>query len=303
MAVSNIGGGEKAPALGRVMFLDGQSELPMLEVNTPWSTAEIYLHGAHVTNFTRKGEPKLLFMSQCSRFDPQQPIRGGIPIIFPWFGPREGMPQHGFARLKTWDLREFSPAPDGSVSVRFQLPECPEASAFPPYSAEYIVTVDRALTLTLKVTNDSKDEPFTFENALHTYFEVGDITAVGIRGLAGTEYLDKVADFARKKETAEEIRIACEVDRTYINTTNTVEIVDRQLSRKITVEKHGSASSVVWNPWIAKAQQMPDFANDEYLHMVCVESGNVGPNKITLPPGESSTLVVKLSCQPWPATG
>lgn len=273
----------------------------MLEVNTPWSTAEIYLHGAHVTHFTRKGEAPLLFMSQCSRFAAEQPIRGGIPIIFPWFGPREGLPQHGYARLKAWDLKEVSPAPDGSVSVRFQLPDCPEASSFPAHSAEYIVTVDRALTLTLKITNDSKDEPFTFENALHTYFQVEDITAVGIGGLAGLEYLDKAADFARKKETAEEIRISSEVDRTYLNTTGPVEILDARLSRKILVEKHGSVSTVVWNPWIAKAQQMPDFGNDEYQHMVCVESGNVGPNQVTLPPGETSTLVVKLGCERWSA--
>ncbi len=301
MGASNIGTGKQAPALGRVMFLDGQSELPMLEVKTSWSTAEIYLQGAHVTNFTRTGEPPLLFMSQCSRFAPEQPIRGGVPIIFPWFGPREGLPQHGFARLKAWDLKEFSPAQDGSVSVRFRLPDCPEASGFPACSAEYIVTVDHALTLTLKVTNDSKDD-FIFENALHTYFEVADVTAIGIRGLAGVEYLDKVADFARKKETAEEIRISSEVDRIYLNTTGAVELLDPRLSRKITIEKHGSVSTVVWNPWAARAQQMPDFGNDEYQRMVCIESGNVGPNKITLPPGETSTLAVKLSCQPWSAS-
>jgi len=297
MAVSNAGAKEKVQTLGRVMFLDGQSELPMLEVSTPWSTAEIYLHGAHVTNFTRKGEPPLLFMSQCSRFAPDQPIRGGVPIIFPWFGPREGLPQHGFARLKTWDLKEFSPAPDGSVSVRLRLPDCPEASTFPPYTAEYVVTANQGLTLTLKVTNESREESFTFENCLHSYFEVGDVRAISIKGLAGCTYIDKVANFAREKETSEEIKISSEVDRTYINTTSAVEIFDPRLARKISVEKQGSMSTVVWNPWVAKAQQMPDFANDEYLRMICVESGNVGPNQITLPPGGSSSLVVKLTCQ------
>ena len=32
----------------------------------------------------------------------------------------------------------------------------------------------------------------------------------------------------------------------------------------------------------------------EYQEMVCVESGNVGPNKLTLRPGQSSTLSVTL---------
>src|SRR6266705_1927287 len=103
---------------GRVSFMEGRGEMPMLEVTTAWSTAEIYLHGAHVTHFKKKEGQPLLFLSQCSRFAENEPIRGGIPVIFPWFGPREGMAQHGFARTKNWDLKEFVPAADGSVSVR-----------------------------------------------------------------------------------------------------------------------------------------------------------------------------------------
>ncbi len=283
---------------GRVSFMDGQGELPMLEVTTAWSRAEIYLLGAHVTQFQRLNEPSWLFMSQCSRFNDGQPIRGGIPIIFPWFGPREGLPQHGFARFKSWALKEVVSAPDGSVSVRFQLPDCPEGSAFLPFTVEYIVTVDKNLQLELVVTNNSKDEAFTFENCLHTYFEVGDINAVSLTGLKGVSYLDKVAHFAQKTQTDEAIRISSEVDRIYLNTTEPVEIHDPQLGRKLIVEKQGALSTVVWNPWIAKAQQMPDFGNDEYQGMVCVESGNVASNQISLPPGESSHLKVMLKSEP-----
>ena len=147
MPSSNLEQEPKPGTPGRVTFMDGRGELPMLEISTRWSTAEIYLHGAHVTHFKKKDEPPLLFLSQCSRFAEHEPIRGGIPIIFPWFGPREGMGQHGFARIKTWELKDFVPAPDGSVSVRFCLPESPEASGFPAFSAEYTVTVNESLTL------------------------------------------------------------------------------------------------------------------------------------------------------------
>jgi glucose-6-phosphate 1-epimerase len=287
----------KPEALGRVTFLDGQGELPMLEISTAWSTAEIYLHGAHVTQFRKKDEPPLLFVSQCSRFNEGQPIRGGIPVVFPWFGPREGLGQHGFARVKIWDLKEFAPAPDGSVSVRFRLPDCPEASAFPPFTADYSVTVNQSLTLQLVVTNQSKDAEFTFENCLHSYFEVGDVTAISIHGLNGLSYLDTVAGCVEKTEASNSLRIASEVDRIYLNATGTVEILDPRLGRKIRVEKQGSASTVVWNPWIAKARRMPDFGDEEYARMICVESGNVASNSITLPPGGSSTLTVKLSSE------
>ena len=98
--------------------------------------------------------------------------------------------------------------------------------------------------------------------------------------------------------SSEAIRISSEVDRTYLNTTGEVEVLDERRSRKIRIEKQGSVSTVVWNPWIAKAQQMPDFGNDEYERMVCVESGNVGSNIIRLPPGERSKLMVQLSSEP-----
>jgi len=287
----------KGGPAGRVVFIDGRGELPMLEVSTAWSTAEIYLHGAHVTHFQKKGDSPLLFLSQCSRFAENEPIRGGVPVIFPWFGPREGMPQHGFVRLKNWELKEVAPAADGSVSVRFSLPEYPEASAFPPFSVEYVVTVNESLGLELLVTNKSQ-EAFTFENCLHTYFEVGDVSAVSVTGLKGANYLDKVANFAQKKEAGEALKVSSEVDRIYLNTSDPVEILDQKLGRKIRVEKHGSVSTVVWNPWMAKAQQMPDFGNDEYQRMLCVESGNVGANSIRLPPNETSRLTVKLTSAP-----
>jgi glucose-6-phosphate 1-epimerase len=297
MTISASADKAKPEALGRVTFLDGQGELPMLEITTAWSTAEIYLHGAHVTQFKKKNEPPLLFVSQCSRFTEGQPIRGGIPVIFPWFGAREGLGQHGFARIKSWDLKEFAPAPDGSVSVRFRLPDCPEVAAFPPFTADYIVTVNQALTLQLIITNQSKDAEFTFENCLHSYFEVGDVTAISIAGLKGASYLDKFAGFVEKTETSDALRIASEVDRLYEDASGTVEILDPRLGRRIIVAKQGSASTVVWNPWIAKSRQMPDFGDEEYERMICVESGNVASNSITLPPGGSSTLTVKLSSE------
>jgi D-hexose-6-phosphate mutarotase len=279
----------------RLTFLDGRGDLPMVEITAMWSTAEIYLHGAHVTNFKKHDEAPILFLSQCSRFEANQPIRGGIPVIFPWFGAREGMTMHGFARIKAWEIKEIVPAPDGSVSMRFRLPNYPEAGAYPPFLAEYVVTVNEALTLELIVTNNSTEESLEFEECLHTYFAVEDVGAITVAGLKGHSYLDKVANFAKKTETDEAIRIASEVDRIYLDASGAVEIHDAKLKRVIRVAKENSTSTVVWNPWIAKAQQMPDFGNEEYQKMVCVESGNVNVNKLTLAPGRTSTLKVTLN--------
>ena len=284
---------------GRVAFLDGNGDLPKVGIHSASSDAEIHLDGAQVTHFQKKDEAPLLFLSQFSRWQSGQPIRGGVPIVFPWFGAREGGAlMHGFARIKTWELKEIIPLPNGDVSLRFCLPDSAEAALMPKFSAEYTVTVGKALTLKFTVTNVSPDHDFTFENCLHTYFLIGDIGAVSVSGLKGVAYLDKTDNLARKTESADHIKIAQETDRIYLDTTSAVEIHDSKLQRRVSIEKSGSLSTVVWNPWIAKAQQMSDFGNEEYLKMLCVESGNVADNRITLPAGKSATLKVQITSAP-----
>ena len=284
---------------GVLSLVSGSGNLPMLWVDTEWSVAEIYLHGAHVATFQRKNEPALLFLSEESEFTEGKAIRGGVPVILPWFGAREGDVAHGFARTKTWELKETKREADGSVRIVLRLADCPEIAKWPtPFAAEYTVTVGKSLKLELKIENVSKERELVLEDCLHTYFEVGDIGSVTVKGLKGVEYLDKVAGMAKKTETNEEIRITSEVDRVYMDTAGEVEVRDTKLKRLIRVKKSGSSAAVVWNPWIEKAKAMADFGDEEYLTMICVESGNVGKNKLTIAPGKSHTMRVELTTEP-----
>jgi D-hexose-6-phosphate mutarotase len=276
----------------KIIFSEGNAGLQKLGIHTEHSDAEIYLQGAHVTKFQRKGEAPLLFLSENSRFEKGHPIRGGVPIIFPWFGAREGKPAHGFARNLIWNLEEISSDAE-NVTLKLRLPDSPEAKDFPKFAAEYFVTIGETLALELRITNQSNDN-FSFENCLHTYFHVGNIQRTSVLGLKEIEYLDKVENFARKKEGADEIRFSGETDRVYLNTTGACEIHDAELKRKILIKKSGSISTVVWNPWIEKSKAMADFGDDEYLRMVCVESGNVAENRVDLRSGETASLNVAL---------
>ena len=275
---------------GHITLGEGNGGLPKILIDSKWSVAEIYLHGAHLTHFQKKGEPPLLFMSGSSEFNSSKAIRGGVPIIFPWFGPHEKLQAHGFARTSTWNLTATSLLGDGSVELHFQLPEAET------FDVEFIVTVGKCLIMELRVTNVGSEKS-TFESCLHTYFQISDIHAVSITGLQNVAYHDKVEDLDAL-ETATVIRFDREVDRVYFDTTSTTEIIDPGLKRTILVEKSGSDSTIVWNPWIEKSKRMADFGDDEYLQMVCVESGNVSANKITLPPGECAVLKVNVSSEP-----
>jgi glucose-6-phosphate 1-epimerase len=282
----------------RVQFVPGNGDLTKVVVTATVSTAEIYLHGAHLTGFQKNGEPPLLFLSGKSHFTPGKPIRGGVPICFPWFGDRDADVAHGYARITEWEIAKTSATRDGkSVSLHFRLPVLPERIAWENLRAEFIVTVSDQLTMELIAMNDS-NVTMEIENCLHTYFHVGDIGAVSLTGLQGAPFLDNAVggNGARKVENDPTLRITRETNRIYQGTTNAVEIRDEHFQRIIRVAKYNSASTVVWNPWTT--QLLADFDPAEHKHMVCVESANVKQDKISLAPGQTTTLKVVLSSRP-----
>ena len=270
-----------------VTLATGHGGLQKVIIETPWSSAEIYLHGAHITHFGKKGEEPLLFVSDSSEFAPQKAIRGGVPIIFPWFGKREGAPAHGFARTSLWELTETQLLADRAIALHFRMLDAGNLKV------EYCVTVGKTLKMELMVTNLASTD-FSFENCLHTYFQISAIGAISITGLSGVSYSDKLKDGDALK-TCSSIRFTEEVDRVYFDTVVAVEIEDPGFKRTIRIEKSGSHSTVVWNPWIEKSKNMADFGDQDYLQMVCVESGNIGKNNLTLPLGKCAVLSVELS--------
>jgi D-hexose-6-phosphate mutarotase len=82
------------------------------------SSAEILLYGATVISWKCRGanddEPvERLFVSSKAFLDGSKAVRGGIPVVFPFFGAptrpeHSQLPQHGYARTSNWKW-------DGSV--------------------------------------------------------------------------------------------------------------------------------------------------------------------------------------------
>ncbi len=274
---------------GVVSFRLGEGGLPCVDIHTAQAEATVYLHGAHVTHYQPKGQSPVLFMSGKSMFEAGKPIRGGVPICFPWFGPKSGDPKapgHGLVRQKDWVVEAATRQADGSVEVTLALTSDDAMLKDWPheFTARFIVCVGAALELTLEITNRSA-ATCRYEEAMHTYLAVADVRTVGITGLGGTTYIDKVRSMERFAEGAAPIAIAGETDRVYLNTQAAVTVSDPAARRRITVSKEGSNTTVVWNPWIAKAGRMPDFGPDEWPRMLCIETCNAADNAVELEPG------------------
>ena len=283
----------------------GRGALERLVISADQGEAEIHFHGAQVTHFQPKGERPVLWMSSKSRFEggaPGKPIRGGVPICFPWFGPKLGTPSapaHGVARILAWQMGAVVREADGSVRATFELAaDGYTRTLFPDaFVVTFSVTVARTLKMDLTVHNPG---PFamTFEAALHSYFAVGDVRQVAITGLEGAPFIDQADRDAQKSGVAAPISIAGQVDRAYVGTSATVTILDPVWERRIVIRKSGSATTVVWNPWIDKAKAMPDFGDDEWQKMICVETANAFENAVTLDAGASHVMSATIEAQP-----
>ena len=271
---------------GVLDFVETEHGLVKARISLDGVTGELYLQGAQVTAWQPPDERPVLFTSPNSAFAPGRAIRGGVPIVFPWFGASRHTPtapQHGFARTATWHLDGVEAAGGGSLPLTISLDDSDVGSPFWPerFRAIYTVTFAQTLSLRFAVQNRAK-HPIVFEEALHSYFAISDIAEIAISGLAGASYIDKTDAARRKLQTADLVTITAETDRVYLDTPRQCVIEDRGWRRRIVIEKDGAASSVVWNPWVEKAAEMADLGDPAWRGMVCVESGNIADNEVQL---------------------
>ena len=288
---------------GVVEFADTRNGLTKAVISPRAGTGEIYLQGAHLTQFGLTGQQPLLFVSPNTSYAPRKAIRGGVPVIFPWFGANSQVanaPQHGFARIAPWQLEGVEVDGVNAVTLIFSLTEEDVVSTLWPHSfrASYKMTFSGVLSLSLTVENRSP-HPITYEESLHTYFAVSDIARVAVSGLQGATYIDKTDNAARKLQTDAAVTIAAETDRVYLDTPRQCTIEDAGWGRRILVEKDGAASTVVWNPWAAKAAAMADLG-DAWRNMVCVETGNIADNAVHLAPGDEHEMSATISLHAGP---
>ncbi len=275
-------------------------ELPdgfvVAHVTTPEATASVALQGAHVMRYQPAGQAPLIWLSKLAKLVPGKSIRGGVPVCWPWFGAHPGntqFPGHGFARTVPWQLLDAALLPDQRVRLEFELVQSEATRAQWPHASTVrnIVTVGPELEVELATTNTGATS-FELGQALHTYFEIGDIRKATIAGFDACDYIDKVGGSARKTQQGA-INFIGETDRIYLATHGQCEIHDPVLGRRILVTSTGSRSTVVWNPWTEKADKMGDFGPDGWTGMVCVETANAADDVIQLAPGATHRMTAQ----------
>jgi glucose-6-phosphate 1-epimerase len=288
-------------------FPKGPGGLPFAQIENELAKATVCLQGAQLTYWQPRSQAEpVTFMSATAQYTEGKSIRAGVPICWPWFGPHatdKTRASHGFARNVLWEARAPVRLENGATQLSLLLSESEKSLALWPhrFALEYRVTVGAVLDLELTTTNTGS-QSFSLSEALHTYFQVGDIGSTQVLGLDGTEFID-AADGGQRKRQQGAVTFAAEVDRVYVSTEATCTIVDPLLKRRIHIVKRGSSSTVVWNPWEKKAAGFADLGaapatRGGWRQLVCVESANARDNTLTLAAGQSHCLAVQYRAEP-----
>lgn len=278
------------PGMAKVVM--GNGGLAKVMFTSPEASGEMYLQGAHVTAWKPAGVEEMLFVSAQSRWENGVAIRGGVPICFPWFGGKADNPKapsHGVVRAKAWRLDGITQA-GGAVTASMSTTSDESTKKWWPsdFRLEHRVTFGRELHMELALKNTGASA-LRFEEALHTYFRVGDIKKARVRGLDGMRYTDKT-DSRRVKVQKGDVVITSETDREYLDTPHAVELDDPASRHRIIITNENSRTTVVWNPWEQKAKALADLRDDEWTQMICVETCNVSEFAVDLGPGQEHTM-------------
>jgi len=257
-------------------------------------SALIALCGAQVLDF-RDGDTDLLWTAGAASYLPGKPVRGGIPLVFPWFGDHPtdtGKPAHGFARNLDWQLAQATAA----ASIELVTDSNTATLRLWPHHFRLrfgAALQDAGLELFLQATNTDA-APWRGELALHSYFAVGDVHTASVHGLENVPFTEHAAAPAAGIDPMVPLRFTAETDRIYQGVPPRIAIAAPALDRRLLLESNAS-SAIVWNPWAAKAARLPQLAAGDWQHFVCVESGDVRQAAWTLQPGESRRLTLRMA--------
>ncbi|KAK9371977.1 galactose mutarotase-like domain-containing protein [Lipomyces chichibuensis] len=256
------------------------------------TSVKILLHGANILSWTIAGKEQL-WLSEGAILDGSKAVRGGVPLVFPVFGkaglgPTSTLPQHGFARLSTWEfLGQVSASP---LTVQFGLGPENVSDAFRKawdfdFTLIYTIALgEDTLETAMRVENTSKVN-WDFQILFHTYFRIPDLDKVEVNGLTGVTVKDKVSK-SDYSELNNSVTVTSETDRVYENVNNDVLIASAGKAL-FHIYRKNVADVVVWNPWVNASKNMGDFRpEDGYKSMICVEAGSVS-KWTTLCPGQT----------------
>ena len=281
----------------RVKFIEGKGGFPVMEISNDYARSTISVYGGQVLSFQPVNQTEMMFLSSQAYYQQGKAIKGGAPVCWPWFGPdpEARRSSHGFVRNRLWKMTEVVSTQDGATKVTMGLTDTADTREIWDYAFDLaiVITVGSSLTIEL-VTRNTGKESFSITQALHSYFNVGDINKVRVLGLADKSYIDKVDEGKEKTQTGA-VSFSEECDRIYLDVPSELVIEDADLDRKIKITATNSNTAIVWNPWAEISANMADLGEQDYQKFVCVETANAANEVIEVAAGSEYKMTASYS--------
>ncbi|MDT0594033.1 D-hexose-6-phosphate mutarotase [Glaciecola petra] len=275
------------------LTLESGEQGNVLNIDNDNASARISLFGGHLLSYiNKKDNRQRLWLSDEAIFDNQTPIRGGVPICWPWFGEAstslpDNSPSHGFLRTQTWQVEHAEDVVSQNKVRETKIILVPSQMNNVGFNTNLnvrlLIKVGDSLIIHLETTNLSEN-PIELSQALHTYLSISDISNIVIDGVTGS-YLDKLTGISMPK-TPHPYLIDAEVDRIHSHVQeNKVMVIDKETNEPLAqVSQRGHDSLVIWNPWIEKSARMKDMSKEGFKTMLCIEAANtdglqIGPKE------------------------
>jgi glucose-6-phosphate 1-epimerase len=271
----------------RVEMIDG---LAVAVVAWRRLRAKVLLQGAHLWRVVDDGVERL-YRSPASVWRPGTPVRGGIPVCWPWLGrhnERADWPMHGPLRVWPFDLAHWSCRGE-SVLLRFtaELPASAPGVLSTCRAAVDLRLAPSTVVVALTVINHG-DRPQPSAGALHTYLRC-DALGGRVHGLDG-----------RPCHDSGQTRCAAVVDGVLADLGGACTTVHDE-GGPVRVEdgggvdcclfRRGSRSLVVWNP--GADHGIDDLPAESWRSFVCVETANSDDDARTIAPGGWHRMVTR----------
>lgn len=279
-----------------------QEELILIYVENPMASAVITTYGGQVLSYQPQGDTptrqEMLWVSPDAIFNGSKPVRGGIPVCWPWFGVsgQEGLPAHGFVRNRLWQVDAIESLADGGTEIILTCHHDKDTLALWPHEFELRLHIHVGQTLKLSlVTKNLSDAPMTLTEAFHTYFSVVDCQNTLIHGLDQTLHCDKLTHVPPQAQQGD-VTLNPPMDSVFLNQSGPIHFMDEAHFRSIRIE-HSGQSAVVWNPGPEGVNAFSDIPNQVWPSFMCVETGHVLDNAITVLPGKTHRFETELSLE------
>ena len=242
---------------------------PAVQLQGPaGDTVTVLLRGAQVISWVDATGVERLYCSPNSPLAGPQAVRGGVPVIFPQFNERGPITRHGFARTRVWEWVPTEAA-SSEPQLVFRMQHAAYETPLWPHDCVCTLTValvPAGLRMTLAVHNTGSS-PLSFQAALHTYLEVGDVARTTLTGVL---------------PQGETLSLAEPIDQLFEAVPGPFAL--RSPASALDIVHESFTDAVVWNP--GPQAVIADLPAGAYARFLCVEAAVVAM-PVEIQPGDT----------------